>query len=465
VDKTVQAWDKPAVRWGSLVIILVIATLFRVPFVSDLGYKGDLEHFAIWVSKLRTDGLTGFYNKQLRFALWDRVYPPISTLAFEGVSLAYPHEISEKSYHDPNLIALIKVFPVVCEIALVAAAYFWLKDRRYLRYTIAGLFAIYPGLIATTAWWGQYDAPYTLFMVLALMALNRDRPYLAWAMFAGAILIKQPGIVLSVVILVPCFRRFGWRKTLQGILLCGLINLIFYLPFFIGSGIYNTITYVPNQIVTVKPTLYLGSGIYNSLSPYLEAGDVFPFLANNAYNFYFILVGIHKGSMPVAFDPAYSDHQFIFGNISYKALAFASFFVFVLLVMIQMWKQKDQRREFIWALALYYGLFMLPTQIHERYLYASAVFGLLAATQDRRMWLVGLGLIWTYSYNIFGVAIPYTYEGQEALTGILAVPTAVINVGLFLRTVYVLLVPKPAAEPEGSLQSIPPQLALSGDSG
>ncbi len=430
-------WHQPRVIWGSLVIILLVALLIRAPLVPDLGYKGDLEHFAVWVSKLRTDGLFGFYNKQLRFALWDRVYPPIATLAFEGVSMAYPPPITSHSYTDSALISLIKVAPLIAELGLIAAAYVWLKDRKVLRYVVAGLFALYPGLIATTAWWGQYDAPYTLFLVLALMALNKDRPILSWVFFGISILLKQPGIVLSVALLVPTVRRYGWKTTLASILACGLVNLIFYIPFFIGSGVYN------------------------SISPYLEAGDVFPFLANNAYNFWFILIALHKGSMPVAFDPTYSDHQKLLNLFMYRDVGRIMFLVYIVLLIILMWKQKDQRREFVWATALYYGLFMLPTQIHERYLYAGAVFALLAAVQDRRMWWVAIGLIWTYSYNVIGVAIPYTYQGLDAGTGFLAFPTALMNVILFIMTVRITLFPKPDVRPNPVEQPASAPLALS----
>jgi hypothetical protein len=109
--------------------------------------------------------------------------------------------------------------------------------------------------------------------------------------------------------------------------------------------------------------------------------------------------------------------------------------------MVIMWRQAKEPREFIWATALMLGFFMLPTQIHERYLYPAVTLAVFAATQDRRMWIVALGLAATYTYNLFGVAIPVLTQDQN-MFGIetFALPAALLNVLLWGICIAVILV-------------------------
>src|SRR5262249_19326214 len=78
--------------------------------------------------------------------------------------------------------------------------------------------------------------------------------------------------------------------------------------------------------------------------------------------------------------------------------------------------------------ALYFGFFMLPTQIHERYLCMAALLALIATAQDRRMWWVAAGLALTFSFNVLNVLDqPLRFLGLVVWPRTTVAPIAVLN--------------------------------------
>jgi Gpi18-like mannosyltransferase len=407
-----QAWR----RWLLLVPVLVIALLVRWHYAPDPAYSGDLTHFARWIQVLDTNGAFGFYNSDLRLGAWDRTYPPLATLSFEAVRFAYGGApLSERlALHDPYFVILLKLLPVLSELTLIIVVYAWLIERPVLRTIIPAALAVSPGLVATSAWWGQYDAPFTLFVVLALFALNRDRVLLAWLSFAVALLLKQPAVVIAPVLLVLSFRRYGWRATLAGIAICAAVGALATLPFLLTSGV-------------------------DALSPYLKMNGAFPYLSNNAYNFWYALASIHKGSVVQFLE--YPDSGIVLGGIAFQDAGMFLFAVFALLVTVVMWRRYREKQELVWAAVLYMGFFMLPTQVHERYLYPAAVLMLIAAAQDARFIVPAAGVAVTLAYNVLGVLIPHRSPEHTFSVELLAFSTALLNLTLFAVVVWYLIKP------------------------
>jgi hypothetical protein len=183
----------------------------------------------------------------------------------------------------------------------------------------------------------------------------------------------------------------------------------------------------------------LASGFQGALSPYLKAADIFPFMMNNAYNFWYILAFLNNGGQPTVFDKHYADALPIYGGFTYKFAGIIMFCAFILLLSIIMWRHAHKRYEFVWATALFLGFFVLPTQVHERYIYPAGVLALLAVVQERRMWWPAIILFWTFSYNVLGIAIPYKWPTVSSGSEVLSLPTALLNVALFIWLTYFLV--------------------------
>lgn len=412
-------------RWLPLVLLLTLALAVRLPFAPDPAYRGDLIHFARWIEAIDTHGLTHFYDADLRMGAWDRPYPPLPTYAFGLMRQLYGSVPDPRmSLNDIPFVLMLKFLPLVAELALIAAVHLWLAERQtWLAWMIPGLLALHPGLMATSAWWGQYDAPFTVFLVLALISLNRDRPLQAWVLFALALLIKQPAAALAPLFLVVTFRRYGWRETALGIAA--------------GVGLYALLT-LP---------FALGSGLTDSFSPYLKASDAFPFFSNNAYNGWYGLAWLIKGGPMLFQEPQFRDSLPFLGPLTAKNVGFLLLGGFTLWMMVVMWRQAHERREFVWAATFFVGFFMLPTQVHERYLYPATVLALVAIAQDRRFWWPALGLIVTMSYNVLAVLVPNRWPGVDAGTARYALSVAIVNLVIFLQLLRLTWFPEPEARP------------------
>jgi hypothetical protein len=400
--------------WLPAVAVVVLAFFVRLPTLSTMAFEPDLRHFAEWMRVMDMRGLWEFYKSSYRFDETDRLYPPLSTLSFAALIEVNGGTAPNPRFamRDPNFIVQLKVFPVACELLLIGAVALWLSDRPRLRWTIPIALAVAPGIVATTGWWGQYDAPFTAFVVLALLALNRDRPLWAWILFAIAALIKQPAAVVAPILLVVTFRRYGWRRTLISGVVSAAVFLLVTLPF------------------------ALESGWEDALAPYLHASDAFPYFSNNAYNFWHALASIDKGGLMLFREPAYADAQLWIGGLSYKAAGLILFGTFVLLIMVLCWRQAHQKREFVWAAALFYGFFILPTQVHERYLFPAAVLLIIAIAQDRRVLPAAIAASVTYAYNIFAVTSFDDLSRTFLAPANFALPIALLNVvtfGLLVR--------------------------------
>lgn len=402
------------IEWLPLIPILAVALLIRSLFVPDVLYPGDVEHLGVWVNKIREHGIFDFYQPAERIAPWDRVYPPFSTFAFYLIGLFTGGPGIETN---PLFIALLKVVPICAELGLVAAAYIWFHERRKLQIVASLALAVHPGLLITSAWWAQYDAPFVLCLVLSLMALHRNKLLWAWLLFGAAVLFKQPAILMGPLLLILSLRRCGFRATMRGLVASIGLVAVATLPF------------------------ALESGLANALSLYVNIGDVFPYVTNNAYNFWYASAFSQYGR-PIPFANAtYSDAGYVIGSLTYKTVGLVFFGAYVLMVLVMAWRKGRQPYEFVLATALYFAFFMLPTQVHERYLYPAAVFSLFAVAQDRRMWLVAGGLLVTYAYNLLGAAIPYRDRAPvDAFgVGLLALPTALANMALFAAATWMLL--------------------------
>src|SRR5258708_3980532 len=192
-------------QWRLLLPILIMALIMRVGYLPGLGFRSDLELNVGWATSVYEHGLFNLYKQH------PPDYPPVY-MAMLGVvaELAAPHGALNVDTNG-ELVRLLKLFPVLADLLMIAVVYGWLRRKPTLRWLIPGLLAIYPAVFADSAWWGQTDSLLTLLLILTLIALNRTRPLVAWAFFGVALLTKFQRIVLLPLFFTLTFRRYGVR--------------------------------------------------------------------------------------------------------------------------------------------------------------------------------------------------------------------------------------------------------------
>lgn len=361
-------------EWLPLSLILVIALIVRLGYLPYIGYQVDFLWNLKRAAAIQHNGLFKVYQVK------DTDYPPVVLMLFGIVGALQAWRggaLNLSTLNDPTLITLFKIFPLVADFALIVVLYYWLRKERWLCWLIPLTLAISPGLLLDSALWGQSDSLMALFVILVLLALSRDKPLLAWLFFAAAMLTKFQSVVLLPLLVILTLRRYGRRALAVCTLLASIIGGVVLLPFFIGSG--------------VQPTLM----------PYLSTVGEYPVVTANALNLWYVL-SPHKPGVPLPWpDDKFSDATSFMGIVSYKQAGFVLLGLYVLFICCLVWRQAGQHREFIWAAALYLSFFMLPTEIHERYLYPTAVLLIIAITQQRRVWPLAIvsAVTLAYFYN------------------------------------------------------------------
>ncbi len=403
----------------------------------DRGLETDLGFFLSWTRILAEVGPGAFYASAAS-ANYPPVYPAILWLV--GL-VAHPVAAITGSSLDQAMVDLLKV-PAITADLLVALLLYRAGSRwigRRAGVVAAALYLLIPVTWYDSALWGQVDAIGTLVMLGALLLLVEGWSEAAAAMGALSILVKpQDAIVLAVIAPVLVRRHLlrvgsgpapalgrrlsGLDRALGGLLLeqgpvrlgtsavaAGLAMILPLLPF-------DIIRLAPSNLSNV-PVIGHVAGL---VSLVLSLGGQFSVLTVNAYNAWALvgpapLAGI-MGGTGGSWTP---DSLVVFAGIPawlFSALLLGAAAVVVTIGLLR----RDGWMPILGGFAiLALAFYLLPTRVHERYLFPFfAPAALLASATTARMAGYGaLGLLNTI--NIHAVlAAPLTVSlGRGAFRG------------------------------------------------
>jgi Gpi18-like mannosyltransferase len=193
----------------------------------------------------------------------------------------------------------------------------------------AALYAFNPAVIFNAAVWGQFDAIYTFLLVLSLILALTSKPELSAVTYILGVLAKPQSIALLPLIVFLILKKKGWRRLLTSILAGAATLFAVIIPFEWS----NPITFLTD--------IYFGAyGGYEVTSV-------------NAFNMWAL------GGLWVP-----DGNLFIVGWI-----LFVTFATFTLYVLYKRFNTSSEMLTLFSAFMLFFGFFMLPTRIHERYLF------------------------------------------------------------------------------------------------
>lgn len=354
-----------------LALIIVVALLPRLVLMPMAGHLLDLEQHYDAAQYIIDHGMLKMYDAPVGVN-----HPPVGVGLYAGSAWAWA-ELGG-GFNGPfdrdngAEITALKVPKLAFEIALIALIYavvFHYAGVAWAAFT-ALLFAFSPGHLAVTAGIGQSDSIFCFFLALALYLLKERHPRWAWAAYALAWLSKFQSILLLPIMLVFTWRRYGWRMTITtGIMFVAIIALGMT-PFYLTSG-------------------------DNALVPYGQGSvDLFPYITSGAYNFWFWVTGADGTTSTL-------DTTELAAGITYFQAGMLLFALATALICARVWLLPERDDEFLVAAVAGVAFFMLPTQIHARYLYPGLMF--LIITLWRHPWLIAvcLGFMLTLTQNIF----------------------------------------------------------------
>lgn len=306
-----------------LATLLVIAFMVRFAFFSNQGYaEVDTRDFMIWFQTAANYGPRTFYSNT-----WCD-YPPFNIYFFWIFGLL----AKSLSLFGTSLFTYVmKLPPNLFDMATSVLIFAFVRKRLDFKMALltTALYALNPAVIFNAAVWGQFDAIYTFFLVLSLMLALASKPELSAVTYTLGILTKPQSIALLPLIAFLILRKKGWRRLLTSILAGAAAIFTVIIPFEWS----NPITFLSN--------IYLG------------AYGGYEYTSINAFNMWAL------GGLWVP-----DGNLFIVGWI-----LFGAFTVLTLYVLHKRLSVSSEALVLFSAFMLLFGFFMLPTRIHERYLF------------------------------------------------------------------------------------------------
>ncbi|MEM3881213.1 MAG: hypothetical protein QXD19_05660 [Candidatus Bathyarchaeia archaeon] len=310
-------------------------------------------------------------------------------------------------YGNAAFTYVMKLPPNLFDLATVCLIFVFVRKRLDFKMALlaAGLYAFNPAVVFNAAVWGQFDAIYTFFLVLALMLALASKPELSAVAYFLGVLTKPQSIALLPLIAYLILRKHSLRRFFASLAAAAATVFAVILPFEWSN-----------------PVAFL-SGIY------LGAYSGYGYTSINAFNTWAL------GGLWVP-DGGF----FIVGWI-----LFGCFSAFTLYVLHKRFGESDELLAIFAAFMLFFGFFMLPTRIHERYLFpaistlalmfpflkkARLLYAVLTAT------LLANTAYVLYWLNVYA-AVGYQY-GPNLTGDPVAVTVSLINVVTFIYTLLLL---------------------------
>jgi hypothetical protein len=379
---------------GGILILLALALTFRVIIVYVLpgsGFATDLGLFQYWASNLANEGLYGFYQRDF---IHDYTPGYLYVLWVVGlVGRVFGGGVGD----------LIKIPPIVADVVLAYLVWSMaleLGAGRWAARLGAVIVAINPVTWFDSAIWGQVDSVGVIFLLLGLRELWRDRPERSAILtVVGAMIKPQLGILVPIVAAVtirralwpdgahgdegPPERRLSttdWEARTRGplrIVTTGLAGLL------------------PAVALSLPFGLSLPGGLIEEI--FKSAGG-YPYVSVNAWNPWALVTFHGQGiaetttwvcDMVVGPPIAFYDcpEAFMFGAVPAvvvgTVLALATFVA----VSIRIAFRPDRVTLLVGLTVLAIAFFVVPTRVHERYLFPLMPLGAILAAVSAR-WLV-----------------------------------------------------------------------------
>jgi len=402
-ESSTYSW--PTSTGIALIIACAVTLRFIIAYAilpADAGFAADLNAFRSWAADLGANGPWGAYSRgyfldYLPGYLW--ILWPLGALAG-----------ALTSSFDPG--ALVKLPALFADALLILATVRLAADlgaSARAQRGVALLLAFTPIIWLTSAVWGQVDSVGTTLLLLATSELIRGKTLRAAALAALAAVVKpQFGILIPLLAALALIRarRAGdpW-----GVVLAGLV----------GTAVVSLVAF-PFRLTVVDVISKVG-----------EAAGNYPYLSVNAWNPWALVSTDGSG---LILNGAWGSDLAPLAAGGPPAVFYGTTLL-IGAILAALWAARsDDKVRTVAALALIaIAFFVLPTRVHERYLYPAIPLTLALAAALPRWRPIAAAVSIAFLANNWGV-LTLDYLKNPGLpelgplTDALHTPTAVLVV-------------------------------------
>lgn len=374
--------------WLLLAALLLRLFLIRFPYMFTL----DVNTFRSWTDTIIKVGPTNFYT-----STWSD-YPPLF------MYFLWIWGLIQMPFTHSSLMSVewAKLPACIADVINGFLIFQILKGRVAIRsaFRTAVFYVFNPVVIFVSAVWGQVDAIITMMMLLISLTVLLNWLIPAATLTAAAMLVKPQGLFM-----IPLVFFSMWFKTpikqwplaiMAGVATVWLGVLPATWTKLSGFANIGMNLYVPAFLV--QPFFWLQTQMKST-------GDNYPYSTVNAFNIWML---------PPPNETWKADNRILF-FLPHHTWGIILLLIAFGLVAWYLYKNRHTVSAFPYFLAgsvMLTSYYMLPTRMHERYIFPAIAFLALAAAFNRRMtWLY-----WGWSATSFlSIAyIFYFYNDQSA---------------------------------------------------
>ena len=366
----------------TLALIAALGILLRViiAYVAlppDAGFAADLNSFRSWASELGTRGPWGFYARGMFVDYLPGYMWVLWALGSLGALVT--------GSTDPG--ALVKLPAILADGLLVFATARLAADLgapRRGQLVAAVAMAVGPMIWLDSAVWGQVDSVGTAALLLSLSALIRGKTVRGAILAALAAVLKpQFGILIPIVAVLAFVRARSARDPWA----------------FVVAGLAGAAT-------IAIAALPFGLTLPDVLAKVAEAAGGYPYLSVNAWNPWAL---IEVGGRAVVDATGWASDIDPLPLIGIPGVAIGSAAIAAAVLVAMRYVRSDTAIRTVTAVAiLAIAFFVLPTRVHERYLFPAIPLTIaLAAARPAWRWIAVVISV-AFFANSWGVlTLPY----------------------------------------------------------
>lgn len=370
-----------------LIIVLIIALIFRLALAFSVWHP-DVNNHIDWGIRFWEYGPERFYEADVWSYSWPN-QPPGTIYIFAGIRKLFEVIFSffwflnlkislfpSKFifFLEDNLYpALLKLPAIFSDLGIAYLIYrlFERVKRDKVGFFGAILFLVNPVIWYNSAIWGQTDAVINFFWLLSVFFLLEKKLLKAVFSYFLSVYVKIPFLTFLPIFVIIVYKQ---KYKLPDILESFLIPLAFIglvtLPFSQGEPFSWLINLYQNKVLTQQLQL----------------------ISANAFNIWAGLTGIQEKS-----------HALLLGPFSYQTWGILLFVISYIPPLYLIWKKQNFITLF-WVLSIVtFSMFMLLTNMHERYLYHFFLVFTIVVSQYKKLLpiytvLSGINLVNLYNF-------------------------------------------------------------------
>jgi len=339
-----------------LLVLLAVAVIVRLAVAPHPGHSGDEaanEGFCIGILTWGFD-----YYQKTDYA--GSCYPPAMLYILGAAGALWTGVGGELIPGSLSFRMLVKALPILADLGILLLVYFAFLKHRTLRHQLlyGSLIALNPVMIFDGAIWGQFESLVLLPLIGAVVACQRNRPYLSLCLGALAVLIKLQAVVALPLLMIACYQKVKWRRSALALLAAIVLVVVLVAPFLVGK---------PMGMVVGK---LLGQ----------KSGENVSFTSLNAFNIW-AFAGFFESQYQKLAGLTYLTWGLLLGGGAY------------LWACIVQWRRGGDDSLWISLTVAYLGMFVFMTMMHERYIYYPAMLATIWLIQDIRILWVWVILV------------------------------------------------------------------------